>query len=301
MADSAGAVLTGGDEAATSELGFAVFTPPVFTPGASAEVEADSAADEWLEFKPPTPTQDSDGEDAAADELEPEPEPVLPCGPGGLPGLSSPDDGAAEIVWMGDDSGDGDLGGEWKWKRRREPPCSGADEFTAGMEFSAPPGMGFLLPEEEQVAEPVGDGGGGDGGGGGGYWSGGGGEAEAAPTSFWGASGAVSEVAQGSGSPGTEDDALHEEPSPNSASSTGAGASDGLDDDATDPAGAAVAAARAAQTARLAAQIARLKRAPSSIGSTESADADDAGADQPPAVVQGGNADDDETEGEFDP
>ncbi len=286
-----------------SGLGFAVFTPPVSAPtedGGAADADGTSAGgvDDWLEFKPPEPVSDSDNEGsddnglgnvvsgAGSDGVGVGPGMGALSGP--LPGMSSPTDGTAAASWMdgGEDiaglSGGGD---EWSGAGSGDG-AAGVDDFTAGMAFSAPPGMNLgFLPDTDDGQESTG------------HSSSE--QEELAPTAYWGG---------GSGSLGTAEPAPEPEHGPEFdtvSESAGKGestaAADSDEEDTDDD--SALAAARSAQTARLAAQIARLKRAGGSadgdVVSATSTSARDRIAEQPPAIDQ--NADDDDEESEFDP
>lgn len=287
-----------------SGLGFAVFTPLKSVPtendegdgsGGDGTSAAGGGVDEWLEFKPPEPAPDSDdggSDDDGADNPGGDGSgaagggsgvPGMGTLPAALPGLF---DTPAADGWMdgGDDIAGLSGGDGWSGPGGGGGEPGGVDDFTAGMAFSAPPGMdlGFLPhgeDAEELSEDPAG-------------------EAEPAPTAYWGG---------GSDSPVTaEAEAEHapefEPQSVAAADSTtgGAGSPDASQDDTgrEEDADSAIAAARAAQTARLAAQIARLKRAGGSADGDVPSDSDESG-EQPPPVSQ--NADDDDDESEFDP
>eukprot|EP01043_Picozoa_sp_COSAG02_P019248 COSAG02_NODE_920_length_15934_cov_11.363751_9_plen_621_part_00 len=288
-----------------SELGFAVFTPPVSTPTEDGgDADADGAiaggVDDWLEFKPPEPVPDSDdegsddnGEGNLGGAVSGAGSDGVGVGPGmgtlsrPLPGMSSPTDGTAAASWMdgGEDtaglSGGGD---EWSGAGSGDG-APGVDDFTAGMAFSAPPGMNLgFLPETEDGQEST-DNSPSE-------------QEQPAPTAYWGG---------GSDSPRTAEPEPEPEPEPvpdTVSDFADKGESAAVDSDEENDAAddSALAAARAAQTARLAAQIARLKRAGESADGDASVAATsvrDRSAEQPPPVDQ--NADDDDEESEFDP
>lgn len=306
--------------------GFAVFTPAVSASaegGEDGDADGDDhlrAADEWLEFKPPEPEPDSDdeghensgdgsgaaGEDGYSDNLAP----GMGLPSDTLPGMNSPSDGTAAASWMGAGEDIAGLIGGDEWSGTGGGGGGGelgaVDDFTAGLAFSAPPGMEVGVTTQAEDTEelsgdarddssPVG-------------------QVELAPTAYWGGgSGSIAEDEATQGpepepEPTPEPDlATHGAQIPDASQDAMDGASMGAEQDddmlGTAESDSPLAAARAAQTARLAAQIARLKRASDSADGDDvapAAAASDSGSgdgEHPPPVDQ----DEDDEESEFDP